>query len=105
MRIYSAVPVYQLKKDARLSNTKKKKRVVIKTEFLNAQGDEFIPFDGMPLEQLTGYVDVDTNEVWYSADGEDFYDADGNKVKGEGLKNLLKKLSNPAPFTFSPSAL
>lgn len=94
MRIYSAVPVYQLKKDARLSNTKKKKRVVIKTEFLNADGDEFIPFDGMPLEQLTGYVDVDTNEVWYSANGEDFYNAEGKKARGEGLKNFLKKVGS-----------
>ena len=94
MRIYSAVPVYQLKKDARLSNTKKKKRVVIKTEFLNADGDEFIPFDGMPLEQLTGYVDVDTDEVWYTADGEEFYNAEGEKVKGAGLLNFFKKLGN-----------
>lgn len=92
MKIYSAVPIYQLKKNAMLSNTRKKKRVVIKTEFLNAEGDEFIPFDGMSFNEMTGYVDVDTDEVWFSANGEDFYDAEGKKVRGEGLKNLLKKI-------------
>ena len=75
-----------------LSNNYKKNRVIIKTEFLNADGDEYLPFDGMATENMTGYVDVDTNEVWYSANGEDFYDAEGNKVRGEKLKNLFKKI-------------
>ncbi len=94
MKIYSSVPVYQLKKDARLSNRPKRKRVVIKTEFLNAEGDQFLPFDGMSSDMMTGYVDVDTNEVWYTADGEEFYNAEGEKVKGSGLLNLFKKLGN-----------
>lgn len=92
MKIYSSVPVYQLKKDARLSNRPKRKRVVIKTEYLNAEDDQFLPFDGMSSDMMTGYVDVDTNEVWFSADGVDFYDADGKKARGEGLKNFLKKV-------------
>lgn len=60
-------------------------------DFYGADGDQFIPFDGFTTDDLTGFV-TETGEVFYSADGEDFYNAKGEKVKGEGLKNLFKKI-------------
>lgn len=54
---------------------------------LAPSNDSFLPFDGMNPSSMERYVDVDTGDEYFSADGETFYDA-----KGEKLKNFFKKV-------------
>ena len=49
--------------------------------------DNFLPFDGINPDYMERYVDVDTGDEYFSADGETFYDA-----RGEKLKNFFKKV-------------
>jgi len=73
------------------------KNVGTDKDWVNAEGEEFIPFDGIPMEEMTGFIDNETGDVYYSANGEDFYNAKGEALKkvfgaiGKGLKTGLKK--------------
>jgi hypothetical protein len=69
MKIFTTYPV-----------TIDKKRINAPEYYLNADGDEYIPFDGKT--ELDAFQD-ETGETFYcSADGEDFYNAKGQKLKG-----------------------
>jgi hypothetical protein len=69
MKIFTTYPV-----------TIDKKRINAPEYYLNADGDEYIPFDGKT--ELDAFQD-ETGETFYcSADGENFYNAKGQKLKG-----------------------
>jgi len=57
-------------------------------DWLSADGDQFIPFDGFSPDDMTGFV-TETGEVFFSANGEDFYNAEGEKLS---FKDKLKKV-------------
>lgn len=57
-----------------------------------ADGEDFLPFDGMSIEEMTGFIDDETGNIYYSADNETFYYANGVKAKGSGFLNVLKKV-------------
>lgn len=86
MKIITEAPVFVPKQGASGYNN-----IGTDQDWLSADGDEFIPFDGIGVENMTGYRTADGD--YFSANGEDFYNAEGEKVKGEGLKNFLKKVA------------
>jgi hypothetical protein len=74
MKVFTTYPV-----------TIDKKRINAPDYYLNADGDEYIPFDGKT--ELEAFQDECGETFYCSADGEDFYNA-----KGEKLKGMFKKI-------------
>jgi hypothetical protein len=69
MKVFTTYPV-----------TIDKKRINAPDYYLNADGDEYIPFDGKT--ELEAFQDECGETFYCSADGEDFYNAKGQKLKG-----------------------
>lgn len=74
MKIFTTYPV-----------TINKKRINAPDYYLNADGEQYIPFDGRT--ELEAFQDECGETFYCSADGEDFYNA-----KGEKLGNVFRKI-------------
>lgn len=74
MKVFTTYPV-----------TIDKKRVSPREFYLNADGEQYVPFDGRT--ELEAFQDECGETFYCSADGEDFYNA-----KGEKLKGVFKKI-------------
>ena len=69
MQIFTTYPV-----------TIDKKRINASDYYLNADGEEYLPFDGQT--QLLGFKDETGEEYFCSVDGENFYNAKGKSILG-----------------------
>jgi hypothetical protein len=69
MKVFTTYPV-----------TINKKRINAPDYYLNADGEQYIPFDGRT--ELEAFQDECGETFYCSADGEDFYNAKGEKLKG-----------------------
>lgn len=57
-----------------------KKRINASDYYLNADGEQYLPFDGNT--ELETFLDETGERFYLSANGEEFYNAKGKKVKG-----------------------
>lgn len=69
MQIFTTYPV-----------TIDKKRINASDYYLNADGEQYLPFDGNT--ELETFLDETGERFYLSANGEEFYNAKGKKVKG-----------------------
>lgn len=69
MQIFTTYPV-----------TIDKKRINASDYYLNADGEQYLPFDGNT--ELETFLDETGERFYLSANGEEFYNAKGQKVKG-----------------------
>ncbi len=84
MKVYTTYPV-----------TIDKKRINAPDYYLNADGDEYIPFDGKT--ELERFCDESGETFYCSADGEDFYNAKGQKLLG-AFKKIGKNVVKAGKF-------